>query len=151
MRVAFVLALSIALSGSAFAAQEGSIHSLRAAEKAFYTAGQPFRTDWTPSPVNPYLVPAHKNEPPSAFLPSMPTTLRRHLIGWAGGGSSITFKTWEVWIFDQSRPAVSYVQLWGQHCKPPSCNASILRADNVVFDGSQSSAVSRALAQLRHQ
>jgi hypothetical protein len=151
MRVALVLALSIALSGSALAAPKASVHSLRAAEKAFYTAGLPFRTDWTPSPVNLYLVPLHKNEPPSAFFSAMPATLRRHLIGWAGGGSSLTFKTWEVWVFDQSRPALTYMKQWGQHCKVPNCKASIVRADNVVFDGSQSSAGSRALAQLRRQ
>ncbi len=147
MRVAVVAALSIVLSGSALAARTETRHSLRMTEAAFYRVGLPFETDWTPSPANPYLVPASQHDPRQG----LPTTLRGHLVGWAGGGSSVTFKTWSAWVFDDGPSAVSYAQWWERRCKPPQCNGSLLRANNVVYFGARFAAASRAMAQLRRR
>ena len=139
-----VAAISVTLCGTALAAHAGRLQSLRAAEAAFYRAGLPFRTEWTP---NPYIVVAPGDDPRELVSPSV----RRHLIGFASGGSSITFKTWSVWVFDQAPPAIFYARWSQRRCKPPQCNGATLRANNVVYFGARLSAAVRAMTKLRQQ
>ena len=115
-------------------------HTLRQAEAAFYRAGLPFQRDWKPGATNPYLA---RQANPRAEIPA---PFRRHLIGWAGGTNSATFRSWQVFVFDTRSEAVLFGRTW---CKPPSCVGLIRTADNVTYVGSPLAAASRAMARLR--
>jgi hypothetical protein len=124
-----------------------SVHGLRSVEAAFYRAKLPFAEDWSPHPLNPYLVPAQKTDPRQ----SVPMAIRARLVGWAGGGNSNTFKSWQVFVFDRATAAVSFATAQRAHCKPPDCNAIVLRADNVVYFGDRLKGALDALATLHRR
>jgi hypothetical protein len=141
--VCFSLALTASACGGADR-EVGSFHSLQTAEKAFFKAGFPFHTEWR---RNAYLDP---RADPRPSLPWGPPP-RKHLIGMAFAMSALTFKNWWVYVFDSTAPAVSFARNTQRQCKPPQCNAMILRANNVVYFGDRLRAASRAMAQLRQQ
>jgi hypothetical protein len=124
-----------------------SLHGLRSVEAAFYRAKLPFAQDWNPHPLNPYLVPAQKDD---ARL-TVPRAIRSRLVGWAGGANAKTFKVWQVFVFDSQSAAISFAVVERAHCKPPDCNATVLRANNVVYFGNRMQAALQALAALHHE
>ncbi len=120
-----------------------SVHqlALRQAEAAFYRAGLPFQRDWSPQSANPYLVP---QDNPKGRIPA---TFRAHLVGWADGTNSSTFRIWQVFVFDSGAEAATFTRAW---CKPPSCTGLVsVRSENVAYVGSRIPAALRAMAILR--
>lgn len=143
-RVSVVLGVVLAVATPAFAVSTPRLYGLRQAEAVFYRAGLPFSAEWSPRPVNPYLVPRQPNDPRQG----LPAALRSHLIGWAGGSNSSTFKTWQVFVFDREPSAVAGANWWKRRCKPASCNGFVLRAENVVYFGTRLVRADRAMKQL---
>ena len=149
MRGSVVLGVALVVATSAFAASTPRLHGLRQAEAAFYRAGLPFSTEWSPhpvNPVNPYLVPRRQNDDP--LYGWVPTALRSHVIGWAGGVNNKTFATWRVFVFDRDPSAVAGANWQRRICKPASCDLVVLRADNVVYLGSRLTRAYRAMKRL---
>jgi hypothetical protein len=134
--VGLVVAAALVLSGCGMAARAESLHTLRAAEAAFYRAGLPFEVEWTP---NPYL---RANGPPFAGL--VPKALLAHLTGSAEGANPVKFTEWMVFIFDQPARALAFGRL------PAGEHVLVIRADNVVHFGTRLPAAMRAMSQLRH-
>jgi len=124
------------LSGCGRAARAESVHTLRAAEAAFYRAGLPFRVEWTP---NPYLRPGG----PPAPVP-VPKPLLAHLTGLAEGANPVKFTEWIVFIFDQPGSALAFARL------PILEHTLVTRADNVIYVGARIPAAMRAMSRLRH-
>lgn len=147
LALAFFVVIALAVAGSALGRAE-RFHSLRAVERAFYAAHVPFSTDWQARPVNPYLVPR-----PSGPRKELQPRFRPHLIGWAAELSSKTFRGRQVWVFDGAAIAGSYQKSLRAHCAPqPSCSRKILRANNVVYQGTNRSRVAEAtMRKLRHE
>jgi hypothetical protein len=132
-----VVAAALVLSGCGMAARAESLHTLRAAEAAFYRAGLPFQVEWTP---NPYLRP---NGPP--FPVPVPKPLLAHLTGSAEGASPVKFTEWIVFIFDQPARALAFARL------PALEHVLVIRADNVVYVGTRLPPAMRAMSQLRQE
>jgi hypothetical protein len=123
------------LSCCAVTARAESRHTLRSAEAAFYHAGLPFQGEWTPDP---YLRPT----PTPAWVPKR---LLADVTGWAAGANAVTFKVWDVTVFDQSAPALAFSSMMAARAR----SSLVLRADNVVYVGARLPAAERAMAQLR--
>ena len=132
-----VVAVALVLVGCGTAARAGSLHTLRAAEAAFYRAGLPFQAEWTP---NPYLRP---HAPPSPV--PMPKPLFAHLTGLAGASDPVRFTESIVFVFDGPAPALAFSGLAGRE------HFLVIRADNVVYVGARLPAAMRAMTQLRRQ
>jgi hypothetical protein len=148
-RAVVVTAVLVASTPSAAAlARSGeSVHSLRSVEAAFYRSKLPFSQDWTPHPPNPYLVPPPRASP----VQVVPAAIRSRLTGWAGGGNSTTFKSWQVFVFDGSTAAIAYAAVQRAACKPRSCSTVVLRANNVIYFGDPFPSALRAISELRHE
>lgn len=140
LRVVGVVSVAVGalvLSGCGTGAQAERLHTLRAAEAAFYRAGLPFQGQWTP---NPYLRPSG---PPSPV--PVPAPLLAHLTGLAEGANSVKFTEWIVFIFDHPASAIAYTRL------PILEHVLVTSADNVVYVGARIPAAMRAMSRLRHE
>jgi len=65
------------------------------------------------------------------------------------GDNSTNFKSWQVSVFDNDGSAGAMDAFLRRRCKLPACNATTMRAANVVYFGNRFKAAIRAMAALR--
>jgi hypothetical protein len=143
MRVVAAAVAFLVVSGAAVASSATHVVTLRSVERAFFQARVPFSEEWQPSRANPYLV---AKNPSGSLRASLPKGMGSHLVGSASYVNSSTFKSRTAYVFDSASFAATYRSWIEHHCQ---CQGFVyLLVRNVVYVGSRSAAVTKAMAQL---